>query len=110
MRVSIAVSFTAVAFTLSSCASTSIAGARVYGRALHRVTVADVQAAIDADKRAPSEREHLTGAERISEVDVVSSDEIHIYHGRRLEGLWPYCVIRRVNGKWQFEGEIAMTS
>jgi hypothetical protein len=106
MRVSVAVSFIAVAFTLSSCASTGIAGARVYGRALNRVTPADIRAAIDADNRA-SGGHHMFGD--INEVDVVSSDEMHIYHGRRLEGLWPHCVVRRVNGKWQYDGEMLMS-
>jgi len=107
MRVTAAVCLIAVAFTLLSCASTNIAGVRVYGRALHSVTPVDVQTAIDVDKRASGEH-HKFG--NITEVDVVSRDEIDIYHGRRLEGLWPHCVIRRVNGKWQYDGEILMTS
>ena len=84
-----------------------MAGARVYGRALNRVTPADIQAAIDSDKRTSGEHKMFGD---INEVDVVSRDEIHIYHGRRLEGLWPHCVIRRVDGKWEYEGEILMTS
>jgi hypothetical protein len=82
MRLSLAISLITIAFALPSCASTSIGGTRVYGRALHRVTAADIRAAIDADKRTSGEHKMFG---EINEVDVVSTDEIHIYHGRRLE-------------------------
>jgi hypothetical protein len=107
MRLSLAISLITIAFALPSCASTSIGGTRVYGRVLHRVTAADIQAAIDADKRTSGEHKMFG---EINEVDVVRTDEIHIYHGRRLEGLWPHCIVLRVNGKWRYAGEILMTS
>jgi hypothetical protein len=108
MHRSIAVTLAAVASTLVSCASMRIGDIRVYGWALNRVTRADVERAIHADQ---AEHKHSTPHnDPITEVDVVSRDEIDIYHGRRLEGVWPHCVIRRVNGKWQYDGEILMTS
>jgi hypothetical protein len=95
---------------LASCTSLMIGDIRVYGHALNRVTLDDVRAAIRADESPPREREHLSGIEPITEVDVVSSDEMHIYHGRREGPLWTHCVIRRMNGKWRFDGEIVILS
>jgi hypothetical protein len=81
---------------------------RVYGRALHRVTSADIRAAIHADEAEP--KHNTPHNDPISEVDVVSRDEIHIYHGSRPEGVWFHCVIKRVGGKWRYAGDILYTS
>ncbi len=82
MRLRIVVSLAAIGSMLAACSSVKIGDTRVYGFALHRVTLADIRAAIRADETA-----HTPHDDPISEVDVVSRDEIHIYHGRRLEGL-----------------------
>jgi len=108
MRLRVAVSLTAIGSMLAARSSVKIGDIRVYGFALHRVTLADIRAAIHADETAP--KSNTPHDDPISEVDVVSRNEIHIYHGRRLEGLWFHCIIKRMNGKWRYAGEIQMTS
>jgi hypothetical protein len=87
---------------LSSCASQNIEGARVYGR-IHSVTPADIHAAMEADRK-------INRDERIYEVDVISKDEMHVYHDRRLEGSWNHSIIRRIKGHWEHAGSEMYTS
>jgi hypothetical protein len=108
MRRAIAVSLLTVASTLVSCASMRIGDTRIYGFALSRVTLADIQAAMRADEA--SHKHNGIQNDPITEVDVVSRDEMHIYHGRRLEGLWFHCVVERINGKWRYTGAVVFTS
>jgi hypothetical protein len=104
MRLSIRVSLLATASLLVSCANIMVGDIRVYGWALNRVTRADVEAAIRADQ---AEHEHN---DRITEVDVVSRDQINIYHGPRLASPWFHCVIERIDGKWRYTGKTIYTS
>jgi hypothetical protein len=83
----------ASAILLTSCASVSVSDTRAYGR-VHDVSVADIHAAIDAD------RQHT--AEKIYEIEVVSADEMRLYHEPRTDAKASYDVIRRVHGKWRF--------
>jgi predicted small secreted protein len=108
MRRNILIALAAVASTLASCASMRIGDIRVYGWALNRVTRADIEAAIRADEA--EQKRNSPHNDPISEVDVVSRDEIHIYHGPRVEGVWFHCIIKRVNGKWRYTGEAIYTS
>ena len=78
---------------VSGCASVTVGDARVYGR-MHDVSTADIHAAIDAD------RAHTR--EKIYEIEVVSADEIRLYHERRTDAKASYDIIRRVHGKWRF--------
>ena len=108
MRSSIAVALAVVVSTLVSCASLRIGDIHVYGWALKRVTRADVEEAIRADQAEP--KHNTPHDDPITEVDVVSRDEIDIYHGPRLESPWFHCVIKRIRGKWRYAGDILYTS
>jgi hypothetical protein len=108
MHVCIRVSLLTVASVLASCANMMVGDIRVYGWALNRVTRADVEAAIRADQ---AESKHNSPHnDPITEVDVVSRDEIDIYHGPRLESPWFHCIIKRVDGKWRYTWEATYTS
>jgi hypothetical protein len=73
---------------------------RVYGR-LHDVSMADVRAAIDADR--------LHTKDKIYEIEAVSSNEMHLYHERRSNTL-NYDIVKRVGGKWKFIEATAIVS
>jgi hypothetical protein len=64
----------------------------------------DLRAAIAADQAQPH-----TGVypKHIVYVDVVSRDEIHIYHYAEYEG---HDTVRRIKGKWRFAGGVIVTS
>jgi len=108
MRLSIIASMLTVACMFASCASMMVGNIRVYGWALNRVTRADVEAAIRADESEP--KHNTPHNDPITEVDVVTRDEIDIYHGPRLESPWFHCIIKRINGKWRYAGEAMYTS
>jgi len=97
-----------VASMLASCTSMMVGDIRAYGWALNRVTRADVEAAIRADEAEP--KHNTPHNDPITEVDVVSRDEIHVYHGPRLESPWFHCIIKRSKGKWVYDGEVLYTS
>ena len=64
-----------------------------------KVSSDDVRSAVQAYASSPR---HY----RTYRVQVIGPDEIHIYSLPDVEG---YFVIRRVNGKWIFDGEVIVT-
>jgi hypothetical protein len=65
---------------------------RVYGR-VHDVSLADIHAAIAEDR--------LHSKDKIYEIEIVSRDEIHLYHKHR----WAkanYDIVKRVGRTWRF--------
>jgi len=78
----------------SSCASGS-ENIRVYGR-IREVSPADVYAARVAD------RGHTH--QPIQEVEVRSANEIRLHHGRETDPQETYDIIKRINGKWEYDG------
>jgi hypothetical protein len=70
-----------------------VGDARAYGR-LHDVSVADIQAALEAG----GAKHH----DKIYEIEIVSADEIRLYLQPRVDPTGVYDIIRRVNGKWRF--------
>jgi hypothetical protein len=90
---------------LSACAVQMVDGARVYGH-LQSVSIGDIRAAMAADK---ADTGNLF-RDRIYEIDVISRDEMHMYHSRRENGLWNHAIIQRIDGKWESVGGIAITS
>ncbi len=81
-----------LACALFSCASLTVGDTRLSGQ-LKQVSVADIHSVIEAD------RPHSKG--RIYEIEVVSSEEVHIYHDTRTRTI-NYDVVRRVHGRWTF--------
>jgi hypothetical protein len=86
----------ASAALLSACASAMIGDARAYGR-IHDVSVADIHAAIDVDRR-----DSHYAIKTIYEIEVISADEIHLFHERRTDAKAEYDIMKRVRGTWRF--------
>src|SRR5947208_13372233 len=86
----------ASAALLSACAPVMIGDARAYGR-VHDVSVADIHAAIDVDRR-----ESQYAIKTIYEIEVISANEIHLFHERRTDAKAEYDIMKRVRAKWRF--------
>jgi hypothetical protein len=71
----------------------TIDDARAYGR-VGDVSANEIRAAIAAD------RLHTT--DKIYEIEVVSSNEIHVYHEQRTDALVNYDIVKRVGDRWRF--------
>ena len=97
MRVVRLLVITAVGCALVSCAGQSmiIGDLRVSG-VVSEISVADVHAAIAADRAVTKER--------IFAVEVVSRDEMRIYHGPMFVPHASQDIVKRVRGKWRFIG------
>ena len=92
----------------TSCVTT-IDGAWVSG-SVHDVTADDIRAAVAASRAAPKER--LGGrlgprpaTQRPRQIDVVSQDEIDVYWIERKAVNSGHDIVKRVRGKWQYNGE-----
>jgi len=86
----------ASAALLSACTSVMIGDARAYGR-IHDVSVAEIHAAIAVDQR-----DSHYADKKVYEIEVISADEIHLFHERRTDARAEYDIMKRVNGKWRF--------
>ena len=73
-----------------------VGDARVTGRR-HDVSLADIHAALAADK-APWDR----GPHKTHEIEVVSADEMHLYRTPR-DDYKVYDIMKRNKGHWEFE-------
>jgi hypothetical protein len=80
---------------LVSCASVRIGDLRCSGR-VNDVSVSDLHFAIEADRSHTSDK--------IYEIEVVSSREMHVYHDTRSRTI-NYDIIKRVGGRWIFVKE-----
>ncbi len=91
------------ACVLSSCVTT-LDGAWLFGR-VNDVSVEDIRAAIAADIRAhPALR-----SGKLNRIDVVSTDEIHLYWAEY--NVYGGCnIIKRIQGRWEHYGGIVVTS
>jgi hypothetical protein len=88
---------------LASCAT--YGDAAISGRR-QDVTEADIRAAVAADL-AMSQFIH---GKKLREIEVVSRDEIRLYWGHSKREYPGHDVVKRVRGKWQFDGTIVVTS
>ena len=75
-----------------SCASVTVGDMRLSGQ-LKQVSVTDLNSVIEADRRHSKRR--------IYEIEVVSSEEMHVYHDTRTRTI-NYDIVRRVHGRWTF--------
>jgi len=86
--------------SLFSCASVTVGDIRLSGQ-LRRVSVADIQSVIEVDR--------LHSTRRIYEIEVVSSEEIHIWHDTRGRTI-NVDIVRRTRGRWIFIKETAFVT
>ena len=86
----IAISSMLIALVFSSCAETTVGDVRVHGL-LGTPRADEIRTVIAAN---PTH-------EKIYDIQIVSSSEMHVYYHPIGEG-GGYAVVRRVNGKWQY--------
>jgi hypothetical protein len=87
------------ALLVSSCATETFEGIPLYGRA-RDVSPADLHTAI-ALVRSPG-----TANRQIYAIEVVNSDEIHLYHAPYGGKVGQYNLVQRIGGKWQFHERV----
>jgi hypothetical protein len=88
----------ALAFLIGSCATETFEGMPLFGR-VHDVSPTDLRTAIRLVRSfGPVYRQ-------IYAIEVVSSSEIHLYHVPYSPTVGQYNLVRRVRGKWWFDGE-----
>ncbi len=92
MRALVVLFMCAIVCDMTSCATVMLGETRVYGR-IQDVSMADVQAAVDADR--------VHTSEKIYEIEVLSASEMHLYHEHRADTL-NYDIVKRVAGRWKF--------
>ena|SRR5438552_8780155 len=84
---------TCIVASLTSCATATVDGHRVFGR-VQDVSEADIRAAIAAEHR------QSTWADKtIYDIQVVSRDEMYLFHQPSSENP-SHDVLKRVYGKW----------
>ena len=83
-----------VTVSFSSCLL--VGNAPVTGRR-HDVSLADIHAALAADK-APWDR----GPHKTYEIEVIGANELHLYRTRRDDNQM-YDIMKRIKGQWEFE-------
>jgi len=81
-----------LALALASCAPLQMGDVPVFGR-VHSVSASDIHSAIVADQRG------RVGPPPVHHIEVISSNEIRVYHtSRGIDEV--YDVVRRVDGQW----------
>ena len=78
--------------SLFSCASVTVGDIRLSGQ-LRQVSVADIQSVIEVDR--------LHSTRKIYEIEVVSREEIHIWHDTRARTI-NVDIVRRTGDRWSF--------
>lgn len=92
------IGFVLVAFGVTGCAETKVADVRVHG--LFGVPPAEEIRAIIANNPAH---------EKVYEIQVISSSEMHVYT-RSISESFGYAIVRRINGKWTYIEKIMIGS
>jgi hypothetical protein len=87
------------AIFLSSCA---MYGDAVISGRQRDVSEADIRAAIAADRATP----RAIPGQQLREIEVASPDEIHLFWEFSKREHPGYNVVKRIHGKWQFEGTV----
>ena len=103
MRVVVMAFLLMSASVMTSCVTT-VDGTWVSGR-VSDVSTADVVAAV-----AVARRQNLWGGGKPRQIDVISPDEIHIYWSERKAVYEGHDIVRRVQGRWRYDGRIIVTS
>jgi hypothetical protein len=88
----------ALAFLVGSCATQRFEGMPLFGR-VHAVSSTDLHTTITLV------RSFGPVYQQIYAIKVVSSSEIHLYHAPYSPTVGWYNVVRRIKGKWHFDGE-----
>ena len=94
MRSAIVLPFAFIAAILTSCATVTVDGHRVFGR-VHDVSEADIRAALAAEQREGSWADKT-----IYDIQVLSSTEMYLFHQPSSDNP-SHDVAKRVGGKWR---------
>ena len=89
---------------LLTCCVTTVDGTWVSGR-VDDVSTDDIRSAV-----AVARHENLWGGGRPRQIDVISRDEIHIYWTERKAVYGGHDIMKRIQGRWRYDGRIIITS
>jgi hypothetical protein len=87
-----------------TCCVTTVDGTWVSGR-VGDLSTEDIRAAV-----ATARRQNLWGGGKPRQIDIVNQDEIHIYWTERKGVDAGHDILKRVKGKWRYEGRIIVVS
>ncbi len=113
--------FLLTALALTSCAETTVGDVRVHGpvdslpsneiRAIiaanpaHKKIFGDD---VTAGSRTVQFRHPVIHQHKIYEIQIISDSEMHVYY-EPINQSAGYAIVRRVNGKWRYLGEVFFT-
>ena len=96
--------FASLVLLVSVTSCTTYSGAILSGR-VHDVSADDIRTAIAVDRA-----EQSTLQEKVTEIEIVSRNEIHVFWNYSRRDYPGYHIIKRVRGKWRSAGRIVVTS